>query len=852
MSFPNTVVTLFRHLKFDHHVYRDHHADLNGLSAAQLYRHFLLYGWRENRIFNTAQALRTLAERHGPLPDDFSGSGYIAANPDLAHLFEQESEFELHYLQFGRAEGRGYVDAEGTFRCEDSERKPFLQTHELVKPDGIVPARRPINEYDFALAAPFGFTPAQRERNIAVVIHCFYPEVLPLLLEKLHLLPCDADLFLSTNTQEKKAAIENICAHWRGGVEVRIFPNRGRDVAPKIFGFADVYARYDIFLHLHTKKSPHGGDVLASWRDYLIDTLIGSRDIISSILSLFDDPKTGVVFPQHMFEIRGGLNWGYNYDIARALLKKVGIALNKNLPLEFPSGSMFWGRSAALRPLLDLNLSFEDFPVETGQIDGTLAHAIERTILMFAELSGHEWLKVARRDLYPLQHTLLEVTSPDDIPKARLKVFRPCLCGEDASTRPTALAIRETHPLLSYPSRNSRPRLNLLAPSVHPGNMFFDRALSVFSRIADSLGSDCDRRIVATDAKIEENVLASLSDYARAPYAPTFDETPCSLVDAHARGDSLGQLDLRENDIFLATDWRTADFAERLEADRARIFGKGLPVVFLIQDDQADFCGSRSRSAPSAAASSTGTSVRAIIDSEELYATIQNKHRFKSACCIPYRLNHDLASRLTPQPRQRIMLVCARPSVARDAFEMICGALSLWQQQDPVRASRWRIVFTGERFNPEWAEPVQNFEFAGALSRDDYATLLGAASVGLSIMLTPHSTYALFEMIEAGLVAIINDDVETMRVNPNPSVNSLAQLNCGSLARAIEDAVARGEQMIGRVTPRGRVARLALRRAATFDADDMARLLREDLADGKRLTPAPKRFWRRPYRQAPN
>ena len=262
-----------------------------------------------------------------------------------------------------------------------------------------------------------------------------------------------------------------------------------------------------------------------------------------------------------MCEIRGSLNWGYDYDIARALLRKAGVALSKNLPLEFPSGSMFWGRSAAIRPLLDLNLGFEDFPVEAGQIDGTLAHAIERTILMFAESSGHEWLKVARRDLYPLQHTLLEVRSSDDIRQARLKVFRPCLCGVDASARPTALGIEETRPLLSYPSRNSRPRLNLLVPSVNPGHTLLERALAVFSSIADALGTDFDRRIVATDVKIEAEGLSSLPNYTLAPFEPTLDETPCALVDAHERSDGLGRLDLRENDIFLATTWWTADFA---------------------------------------------------------------------------------------------------------------------------------------------------------------------------------------------------------------------------------------------------------------------------------------------------
>ncbi|MFH7375964.1 rhamnan synthesis F family protein, partial [Pseudomonas syringae pv. tagetis] len=45
---------------------------------------------------------------------------------------------------------------------------------------------------------------------------------------------------------------------------------------------------------------------------------------------------------------------------------------------QFASGSMFWVRLQALRPLLDGHLLPSMFDVEAGQIDGTLAHAIER------------------------------------------------------------------------------------------------------------------------------------------------------------------------------------------------------------------------------------------------------------------------------------------------------------------------------------------------------------------------------------------------------------------------------------------------------------------------------------------
>ena len=383
----------------------------------------------------------------------------------------------------------------------------YYHTYELTKPDGVVPSRRPANELDFALETPFAFEARPRlERPIAAIVHAFYPEVAPLVLEKLENIPGAVDLFLSTDTEEKKRALEVIGRNWRKGrLDIRVCPNRGRDIAAKFFGFRDVYANSDLFVHLHTKRSPHGGAALARWRDYLLDNLLGSPEIVRSILFLFDDPRMGVVFPQHLFDLRGILNWGYDYDLARGLMRRMGVEIDKNLALDFPSGSMFWGRSAAFRPLLDLDIGFEDFPEEGAQVDGTLAHAIERTLLMIAESRGFEWLKVARRDLYPMPQTLLSAQSPDDIARHRLKVFQPCLANVDAGLRPQDRGVVEIRPLLAYPSRNARPRLNLLIPTVNPLQIFggVATAMKLFSDLADALGPDYDRRIVATDADIE-------------------------------------------------------------------------------------------------------------------------------------------------------------------------------------------------------------------------------------------------------------------------------------------------------------------------------------------------------------
>ena len=173
--------------------------------------------------------------------------------------------------------------------------------------------------------------------------------------------------------------------------DIQQHPHRGRDILPFLEVADALLDGGDaVVLKLHTKRSPHREDGDA-WRRDLVASLTDPHAVQEAIRELGrPGADVGLVGPRgHV--VCAEQHVGGNAATLAYLRARLG--LEGPAPKQFFAGSMFITTLHALRPLLDAHLGRWEFEPEAGQLDGTMAHAIERVITACVEAQGLRWIE---------------------------------------------------------------------------------------------------------------------------------------------------------------------------------------------------------------------------------------------------------------------------------------------------------------------------------------------------------------------------------------------------------------------------------------------------------------------------
>lgn len=216
--------------------------------------------------------------------------------------------------------------------------------------------------------------------KVAIHAHFHYTELFPDFVHKVLANRTPVDFFLTATSDDNVVELQRMLNEAKvPRARVMRVENRGRDIGPMLCDLpAEFFSCYDVVGHFHGKRSPHVDHLIGSaWREFLWQHLIGDTyPMLDIVMQAFAaDSQLGLVFAEdpHLND------WDLNRNHADLLARRMGL---DPLPahLDFPQGTMFWARPAALRPMLSLGLSPADFPLEPLPIDGTLLHALERLL----------------------------------------------------------------------------------------------------------------------------------------------------------------------------------------------------------------------------------------------------------------------------------------------------------------------------------------------------------------------------------------------------------------------------------------------------------------------------------------
>lgn len=211
-------------------------------------------------------------------------------------------------------------------------------------------------------------------------------------------------------------------------------------------------------------------------------------------------------------------------------------------------------------------------------------------------------------------------------------------------------------------------------------------------------------------------------------------------------------------DMLFSTAWWTAQYAQHMLGRTQRD-----AFFYMIQDFEPGFY--KWSCEYSLALETYAMPMRAIICGQLLaeYLQEQGVGRFADPQfvegCLVFEPAIDRSRFFFDEPRpggRRRLLFYARPDAPRNLFEIGLLALRRAVERGAFPASDWELWFIGGKVPPRDLGRGAVIRQHPWLDYDGYAALLRTCDVGLSLMLSPHTSYPPLEMAACGATVVTN------------------------------------------------------------------------------------------------
>lgn len=225
-------------------------------------------------------------------------------------------------------------------------------------------------------------------------LHAYYITDVEEDIEKYAIYKYAKKIIITTDTKVKKAALEEIARKFSITIEVRVVPNKGRDILPFLNVFRSDGRDEDIWCHIHQKESVGSASSGDIWKDFLMRILLGGSDFITSAVDEIRHPEVGLVtaFDPYI------MNWGTSQRLLSIVSDKLPGPLPAQ-PLLFPVGNMFWVKGRVVSAMNSIFPDHFSWPSEPLPNDGSEFHLVERLWVAAAAIADCQSVFLDKKDI---------------------------------------------------------------------------------------------------------------------------------------------------------------------------------------------------------------------------------------------------------------------------------------------------------------------------------------------------------------------------------------------------------------------------------------------------------------------
>ena len=339
-------------------------------------------------------------------------------------------------------------------------------------------------------------------------------------------------------------------------------------------------------------------------------------------------------------------------------------------------------------------------------------------------------------------------------------------------------SISEITPMNARKSELKDLRINLLVPSINQEHIFggIATALKFYEKLADDLG--CRRRIITTDAAPGKDDLSEFQLYSivESEADPDDDFQIVAFNDRYNKTIAVGI-----NDIFVSTAWWTAYAAHSIIRWQSKEYNQNVrKSIYFIQDFEPGFYQWSSRYALAESTYRSELPQIAVFNTSLLKEYFNdNGYRFIQEYYFEPVLNDKLKEKLLKikeYNKKKNILIYGRPSVQRNAFELIVESLKIWAwKQTDIK--EWSIYSVGEKHPEIDLGNECKIKSLGKLTINEYADIMADSYLGVSLMISPHPSYPPLEMSTFGMRVITNQFANKNIDSFSKNLISLKNLN---------------------------------------------------------------------------